>query len=111
VAGTGGGPATGAGGANVACPSLPTAPLAASSIVQLNDNGGWCWYQDERAIVDTAGNKLIVGTVASGGTRNGDIEAVVYDLATKTAKRSRLGNLPSIDDHNSPAFALRPDGK
>ncbi|MBV9949800.1 MAG: BNR-4 repeat-containing protein [Myxococcales bacterium] len=97
-------------GAGGVCPTLPTAPVPASSIIQFNDNGGWSWYQDERALVDTAANKLIIGSVASGGTRDGNIEATIYDLATKQKTTSKLGNL-SIDDHDAPAFAIRPDGK
>jgi hypothetical protein len=91
------------------CPALPTAPAAASSVIQFNDNGGWSWYQDERALVDTAAGKLIVGSVASGGTRDGNIEATIYDLTTKKAVTTKLGNL-TIDDHDAPAFAIRPDG-
>jgi hypothetical protein len=104
-------PATGGTAGSGGCPELPAAPVAASDIIQFNDNGGWCWYQDERAVVDTKGGKLVIGSVASGGSRNGNIEAVIYDLATKKASApAKLGNL-SIDDHNAPAFVVRPDGK
>jgi hypothetical protein len=49
--------------------------------------------------------------VASGGSRNGNIEAVVYNLAAGTkVGPSKLGNL-SIDDHNAPGIVIRPDGK
>jgi hypothetical protein len=89
---------------------LPTAPAPSSSIIQFNDNGGWCWYQDERVLVDTAAGKLIIGSVASGGSRDGDIDAVIYDLATQKSTLSKLGNL-SIDDHDAPAFSIRPDGQ
>ena len=88
--------------------------MAASSIIQFNDNGGYCWYQDERAVVDTKANKLIIGTTASGGTRNGQNEAVIYDLATNTGKRYTLPSslaTSNVDDHNSPALLIRPDGK
>ncbi len=55
------------------------------NLIQFNDNGLWCWYQDERAIVDVANGKLIVGSDASSqgvgySTRNGSIEAVIFDL-------------------------------
>jgi hypothetical protein len=111
-AGTGG--MTGAGGQATTCPTLPTGPAAASSIIQFNDNGGWCWYQDERAVVDTKANKLIIGTTASGGTRNGQNEAVIYDLATNKGTRYTLPSslaTSNVDDHNSPALLIRPDGK
>lgn len=48
-----------------------------------NNDGGWCWFQDERVIVHR--DKLIIGTVATGGDRAGNIEATVYDLATGTS--------------------------
>jgi hypothetical protein len=92
------------------CP-LPTAPTATP--IQFNDNGGWCWMQDERAVVDTIGNKLVIGSVASGGTRDGYIEAVVYDLVAGTKQVHTLGTglAALVDDHNAPAFVVRPDGK
>ena len=31
----------------------------------LNNNGAWCWFQDERALVDPANNTLLLGSVAS----------------------------------------------
>jgi hypothetical protein len=98
-----------AGGATVC--QLPSPPTATP--IQFNDNGGWCWMQDERAIVDTTGNKLVVGSVASGGARDGYIEAVVYDLATGTRQLHTLstGLVDVVDDHNAPAFVIRPDGK
>ena len=116
--GTGGSGAAGAtgtgGGGQIACPSLPTSPTDAGSIIQFNDNGGWCWYQDERAVVDTKANKLIIGTTASGGTRNGQNEVVMYDLASSTPTRYTLPSslaTSNVDDHNSPALLIRPDGK
>ena len=33
--------------------------------VLLNDNGAWCWFQDERAIIDPANKTLLVGSVAA----------------------------------------------
>ena len=29
------------------------------NLLQFNDNGFWCWFQDERAVVDIAKGKLI----------------------------------------------------
>jgi hypothetical protein len=113
----GSGSATGGAGGtggSTACPALPTSPVAASSIIQFNDNGGYCWYQDERAVVDTKANKLIIATTASGGTRNGQNEVVMYDLASNTPTRYTLPSslaTSNVDDHNSPALLIRPDGK
>ncbi|MGA3284006.1 MAG: BNR-4 repeat-containing protein [Verrucomicrobiota bacterium] len=90
------------------------------NLIQFNDNGAWCWYQDERAVVDKTGGKLIVGSDAcgygvGGPARDGEINAVIFDLGTGSVQRSVL--LPSgghgfiCDDHDAPAFVVRPDGK
>jgi hypothetical protein len=107
---TGASGTTGAGGATVCAP--PSGPPTAMPI-QFNDNGGWNWHMDERAIVDTKANKLIIGSVASGGSRDGYVEAVTYDLAAGTKKRDTLGTAlaANVDDHNSASFVIRPDGK
>ena len=109
---------TGNGG-STACPALPAGPTGtkdavAGTLISFNDNGGWCWYQDERALVDTKANKLIIGSVASGGSRDGYIEGVIYDLQSGNKQRYTLGTSLAgsqyVDDHNAPAFLIRPDG-
>jgi hypothetical protein len=97
---------TGAGGAP-ACTPPTGAPTA--ELITFNDNGGWCWYQDERVIVDTKNNRLVLGSMASGGSRNGNVEAVVYDLAAKKGTTTVLNKL-SIDDHNVPGFVITGSG-
>lgn len=109
--GTGGAIST---GGVVACTSpavnLSGADAVDGKLIQFNDDGGWQWFQDERAIVDVKGGKLIVGSVAFHGARNGNIEAVSYDLSTgAVGAPAKLGNL-APDDFNAPAFVLRPDG-
>jgi hypothetical protein len=113
AAGTGGSAAGagGSGGTGPGCPAWPTTPLAASAITTFNDDGGWCWYQDERAVVDTKNNKFIIGSVAFNGGANGDIVAVVSDFKGTDKKKFTLATNLSPDDHNAPAFAIRPDGK
>lgn len=93
------------------CPTLPTAPLGASAITEFNDNGGWCWYQDERAVVDTKNNRFVIGSVAFNGAVDGDIVAVVSDFTGANKKKYTLATNLSPDDHNAPAFNIRPDGK
>ncbi len=86
-------------------------------ILTFNDDGGWSWFEDERAIVHDG--KLIIGSVAAGvhdPSRRGDIEVVTYDLASGAKTLSELHhNLASgkteYDDHNSPALLARPDGR
>jgi hypothetical protein len=92
------------------------------NLIQFNDNGAWCWYQDERAVIDITGNKLILGSDASddglgGSAREGDVEAVIFDLQTGISQRVTLKDGASspqtfyADDHNAPGFLVRPDGK
>jgi hypothetical protein len=85
------------------------------NLMQFNDNGAWCWYQDERAVIDTARRTLILGSDASGSglggsARNGVIDAVLMDLASGLSQRFALAQF-GCDDHNAPGFLVRPDGK
>ena len=79
--------------------------------IVLNDDGAWCWFQDERAII--SGSKLLVGSVANGRydeTRTGDVDVVAYDLASGRIQRIELHDQLEPDDHAAPAFWRRPDG-
>ena len=109
AAATGGSGGAGTGGSTVCAPPSGS-PTAAP--IQFNDNGGWNWHMDERAIVDAKAQKLIIGSVASGGARNGYVEAVTYDLVAGTKKLNTLGTglASNVDDHNSASFVIRPDG-
>ncbi|MGA9365529.1 MAG: T9SS type A sorting domain-containing protein [Bacteroidota bacterium] len=89
--------------------------LVKGNLIQFNDNGAWCWYQDERAVIDFATNKMVLGSVASGSgvggsARNGVIDAVIFDLQSGTSQRYPLAQF-SCDDHNAPGILVRPDGK
>ncbi len=108
---------TGTGGKTTCEPPTVTPSgsnwVADGPLITFNANGGWCWYQDERAVVDAKGGKLVVGSVAFP---SGDIQAVIYDLNTRSEKGpspAKLGNLGSgkQDDHNAPAVIVRPDGR
>jgi hypothetical protein len=89
------------------------APLPAAEKIRIfHPDGGWCWFEDERAVV--IGDHLVFGVVATGGR----IQAVSYDLRNGTSQVTNL-HLPDspqeqrrwFDDHNSPAFLLLPDGR
>jgi hypothetical protein len=94
-----------------------TAEPAESQPVVLNDDAGWCWFQDERALV--VGGRLVFGSVASGRTdpaRLGAVEATSVELRTRAVKRSRLSatrveRAGRYDDHDAPAFLERGDGR
>jgi hypothetical protein len=114
VAGAGGasaGASGAGGGSGGAAPSVCKVPEGAptAQLITFNDNGGWCWYQDERVIVDTKNNRMIVGSMSGTGGRAGNVEAVVWDLTTKTGKNTVLNKL-STDDHNTVAFTLTGSG-
>ena len=98
--------------------SLLAATVAAEDKpVVLNDDAGWCWFQDERALV--VGGRLVFGSVAAGrtdATRRGAVEATSVDLRTGAVRRSRLSATPvekhgRYDDHDAPAFVVRGDGR
>lgn len=102
-------------------PARPAATRADASPLRapvvLNDDGGWCWFQDERALV--VAGRLVFGSVAAGRfdpSRLGTAEATSVDLATGAVTRSRLSATPleragRYDDHDTPAFVLRGDGR
>ena len=88
----------------------------AGTVIQLNDNGAWSWFMDERAIIDDG--KLIVGSVrAVGDYRNdraadwGNVEVSVCDLASGATRRTVLHRHLQQDDHDNPAFLTLPDGR
>jgi hypothetical protein len=87
----------------------------AGALIQLNDNGAWSWFMDERVIVGDG--KLVVGSIRSLGGFDGKkedpnwgtLEVSVYDLATGTTGRTVLHQHFEQDDHDSPAFLRLPD--
>ncbi|NQD90572.1 hypothetical protein HP499_22565, partial [Paenarthrobacter sp. CM16] len=84
----------------------PQTPQTLQTPLPLNDNGAWCWFQDERALIDPANNTLLLGSVASpdglqGAERGGNIEITVLDLATGTSRIHVLHEHLEADDHNA----------
>ena len=90
---------------------------AAQTPIVLNDNGAWCWFQSERALVDQTNNTLLVASVAdsdgvNGKDRTGDVDVVSYNLATAATQKSTLHpKLQPEDDHNTAGLLIRPDGR
>jgi hypothetical protein len=81
-------------------------------VIEFKKNGGWCWFQDERALV-TDGT-LLFGSVAGttrDGAEAGDIEVTSYDLATGEMHTFKLYPRLQSDDHNTAAFLRLPDGR
>lgn len=88
----------------------------AGQMIQLNDNGAWSWFMDERAIVHDG--KLIVGSVrAVGNFANsadpdwGNVELAVLDLKSKAVQKTILHRHFEQDDHDGPALLVLPDGR
>lgn len=89
----------------------------AGNMMLINDNGGWCWYQDDKIVYDPAGGNILVSTAAEGmgfggvgGERINDMDATSFTIAT--GKRTRiLMRDGGQDDHNMGAFWIRPDGR
>jgi len=97
-----------------------------SNIFQLSEDnrpGAWCWFQDQRAIIDNSNPQqpiLLTGVVTygdKGSDKRGDIDLYWAKLSTNLKKpmikngRFELDNQLQMDDHAAPAFMIRPDGK
>lgn len=111
-----------AGGGTPPPPPPPPMPgdQVNGNLIQYDDNGTWTWYSDERAVVDAAAGKLIVGCVENGDgvggvARDGNINATIFDLysrvGSKTTLKYGLTSFGGGDDHNAPAVLVWPNGK
>jgi hypothetical protein len=86
-------------------------------LIELNDNGAWSWFMDERAIVNDG--KLVVGSIRAVGECNanlsdpnwGNLEIAVYDIETGRADKRVAHSRFEQDDHDVPAFMVLPDGR
>jgi autotransporter-associated beta strand protein len=94
--------------------------FVAGSLFQLSGtqtvpNAAWCWFQDERAIVDAsdpANPLLLISSVSAGsGAEAGDIDLLWRNLATGATGAFELANQLEQDDHDSASIFLRPDGR
>ena len=77
----------------------------------LDDDGGWCWFQDERAVV--VDGTLYVGTVSTGynnESRRGDINVIMHDLGSGESRTVEIDDRLERDDHNLPALLAQDDG-
>ncbi len=84
----------------------------AAEVLELTDDGGWCWFQDERAVI--LDGRLVVGCVAMGRTApdsKGDVQAIVLDLDRGDSQLIELHDRLGADDHNAPAFTRLPGNR
>lgn len=98
-------------------PAKDAHDYVAGELIQLNDNGAWSWFMDERAIVHDG--KLIVGSVRSVGNFGsgredddwGNVELAVNELIGGATERVVLDRHFEQDDHDGPALLALPDGR
>ncbi len=88
-----------------------------AEIIELNDNGAWSWFMDERVIVHD--DRLIVGSVRAVGKFKpnkgqegwGNVEVATYDIVDGRVDKVILHEQFEQDDHDNPAFLVRDDGR
>ncbi|HTL38680.1 MAG TPA: BNR-4 repeat-containing protein [Kofleriaceae bacterium] len=74
-------------------------------LVVLEDDGAWCWFQDERAVF--AGDRLVVSSVSHAG----DIQVSSFDTVTGARDHGVLHRRLERDDHDAASLLVRPDGR
>jgi hypothetical protein len=100
-------------------PSVEPADKVAGDLIMFTDNGGWCWYQDERTIVDRDNGSILFTSVANylgygGEPRDGDIDVTTFIPASGTRQRVTMATIPTLnkgDDHSAASLWQRPDGR
>jgi putative BNR repeat neuraminidase len=83
---------------------LPPAPLPAEPIV-LDEDGGWCWFSDERVVF--LGDRVYASSVSHAG----DIQVASYDLASGARQHAVLRRRLERDDHDVASLVPLADGR
>jgi hypothetical protein len=86
----------------VAAAALAASPTAPAGTTVLIDSGAWCWFEDERVVIDNAGTRLYASAVADRPTA-GEVVLSEVDMATGGRRTLSLGTA-ELDDHNSAAI-------
>jgi hypothetical protein len=92
------------------CCHAPDTPTLPDSAVEINDNGAWTWFSDDRVIIHD--NQLIVGSVRSVGEYQrskalpgwGNLEIARLDLVTGEVAAAVVHERFEQDDHDGPAL-------
>ena len=76
--------------------------------VTISEDGGWCWFQDPRALrhVDTR-DVTYVGWIS----RTGDVQVGEVNHETGAISSTTLHAAFEPDDHDDPTLAIREDGR
>lgn len=85
--------------------AVPCSAAGPENPAVINPNGGWCWFQDERAVIYDG--KIAVSSI----TREGDVQVTAWDFAKRSIAVVTLRRDFTGDDHNAAALLLRHDGK
>ena len=85
--------------------AMPCGAAGPANPVVINPNGGWCWFQDERAVIYDG--KITVSSI----TREGGVQVTTWDFAKRSIAVETLRRDFTGDDHNAAALLLRRDGK
>jgi hypothetical protein len=85
--------------------TFPSLAALADEPVVINPNGGWCWFQDERAVVYDG--KMTVASI----TREGNVQATTWDFEKGAINTRTLRHDFMRDDHNVAALLVRQDGR
>lgn len=86
-------------------PLAPTPAAVPTAPVVLAEDGAWCWFQDERAII--VGEHLLAASISHGG----DVQVASYDLSTGARAQTLLHSRLERDDHDAPSLLALPDGR
>jgi hypothetical protein len=78
-----------------------------NEIVELTNDGTWCWFSDPRAILTNSGDEMLVTGFVK---EDGSVTALQYSLSTGKKSEAILSEKLEVDDHNNPAFVQHPDG-
>jgi hypothetical protein len=79
-------------------------PSRAAAPVTITDNGAWCWFQDERALV--VDDQLVATHIDNKGT----VHVSTLDLRSGEKTNTVLREDFDADDHNVPGMLVRADG-
>jgi hypothetical protein len=95
-------------------PQTRVEPAAdAAGAVVLKRNGGWCWFQDPRAIVLRDGT-LVFNSLSGddgAGSDAGDLWITSWKPGAETVSHFELHDRFHRDDHDAAALLERPDGR
>jgi uncharacterized repeat protein (TIGR01451 family) len=84
-------------------------PPGMVTLLNENEGGSWCWFEDERAIIDRAGRRLYT-SVTTGVDMFGTTRLLELDLDTGARRIVDLGRA-EVDDHATAAIWEAPNGE